>query len=69
MDVRSEQNYLELRCLLVTLHVVFAMCGFAVMYLTMPMVSLYLYLVVLLIGLAIPVLNAATIDLYPTSMR
>lgn len=45
------------------------MCGYAIMYLTVPMVSLYLYIVVLLIGLSIPVLNAATIDLYPTSMR
>lgn len=54
---------------LVMLHVIIGLCGIGVIYLGYPILSLYLYMVVLLIGLAIPVLNAATIDGYPTSMR
>lgn len=34
-----------------------------------PQLAVYLYVVLLLCGLAIPVVNAATVDLYPTNDR
>ncbi|XP_012158342.1 synaptic vesicle glycoprotein 2B isoform X2 [Ceratitis capitata] len=44
-------------------------CGIAATYADIPMVAIYLYVVLLLCGLGINVLSAATVDLYPTRLR
>ncbi|XP_017475873.1 PREDICTED: synaptic vesicle glycoprotein 2A-like, partial [Rhagoletis zephyria] len=44
-------------------------CGIAATYADVPMVAIYLYVILLLCGLGINVLSAATVDLYPTRLR
>lgn len=44
-------------------------CGIAAIYARIPLVAIYLFLLLLLNGLAIPVATAATVDLYATKMR
>lgn len=44
-------------------------CGIAAIHVSIPMVAIYLFLLLLLNGLAIPVATAATVDLYATNMR
>ncbi|XP_049310054.1 synaptic vesicle glycoprotein 2B [Bactrocera dorsalis] len=44
-------------------------CGIAAAYVDIPMVAVYLYVALLLCGLGINVLSAATVDLYPTRLR
>ncbi|XP_053949915.1 synaptic vesicle glycoprotein 2B-like [Anastrepha ludens] len=44
-------------------------CGIAATYVDVPMVAIYLYVILLLSGLGINVLSAATVDLYPTRLR
>lgn len=44
-------------------------CGVAAIYVSIPIVAIYLFLLLLLNGIAIPVLTAATVDLYATNMR
>lgn len=44
-------------------------CGIVTIYVNQPMVAIYLYLILLLCGLGINVLSAATVDLYPTRLR
>ncbi|XP_036218388.2 niacin transporter NiaP isoform X1 [Bactrocera oleae] len=44
-------------------------CGIAATYVDIPMVAIYLYVALLLCGLGINVLSAATVDLYPTRLR
>lgn len=44
-------------------------CGIAAVYVNIPVISIYLYVVLLLCGLSVPVVNAATVDLYPTNSR
>lgn len=44
-------------------------CGIAATYVDIPMVATYLYIALLLCGLGINVLSAATVDLYPTRLR
>lgn len=44
-------------------------CGIAAIYVRIPIVAIYLFLLLLLNGLAIPVATAATVDLYATNMR
>lgn len=43
--------------------------GIATIYVTIPIVAIYLYVILLLCGLSVPVVNAATVDLYPTNSR
>lgn len=43
--------------------------GIATIYVTVPIVAIYLYVILLLCGLSVPVVNAATVDLYPTNSR
>ncbi|XP_055389996.1 synaptic vesicle glycoprotein 2A-like [Condylostylus longicornis] len=45
------------------------LCGIASIYVTTPIIAVYLYIVLLVCGLAIAVVNAATVDLYPTHLR
>ncbi|KAM7350063.1 synaptic vesicle glycoprotein 2A-like [Cochliomyia hominivorax] len=44
-------------------------CGVLTIYVDIPMLAIYLYVILLLCGLAINVLSAATVDLYPTRLR
>lgn len=47
-------------------------CGFSALALVLvnvPIVSIYLYIILLACGLAINVVNASTIDLFPTNLR
>lgn len=44
-------------------------CGFLLIFVTVPDVSSYLYIVILTVGLALTVLNASTIELFPTQFR
>lgn len=43
--------------------------GIAAVFVQVPMLAIYLYVVLLLCGLSVPVVNAATVDLYPTNSR
>ena len=45
------------------------LCGFGVIFSTVPILSIYLYLVLLLCGLVVNVVNASTVDLFPTNLR
>jgi MFS transporter, VNT family, synaptic vesicle glycoprotein 2 len=51
--------------------VVFAtgVSAFSLIFVNLPTVSLYLYLTMILAGLAISVVNASTVELFPTNMR
>lgn len=44
-------------------------CGIAIVFVNLPMVAIYLYVALLLCGLGINVLSAATVELYPTKLR
>ena len=44
-------------------------CGIFAVYSQIAGLTIYLYVILLLCGLAIPVVNAATVDLFPTSLR
>lgn len=46
-----------------------ASCAFALIFVSNPTVSSYMYSVILAVGIAITVLNASTIELYPTKLR
>jgi MFS transporter, VNT family, synaptic vesicle glycoprotein 2 len=43
--------------------------AFSLIFVNIPMVALYLYLFMILAGLTISVVNASTVELFPTSMR
>lgn len=45
------------------------LCGFGVIFSTIPLLSIYLYLILLLCGLVVNVVNASTVDLFPTHLR
>lgn len=55
--------------LLVVVLVVCGAFGVATAYTNLPLVSTYFYLILLLCALATPVVNAATVDVYPTNIR
>lgn len=44
-------------------------CGFSLIFVNQPTVSSYLYIVLLAVGLALTVLNASTVELFPTKLR
>ncbi|XP_075155560.1 synaptic vesicle glycoprotein 2A-like isoform X1 [Haematobia irritans] len=44
-------------------------CGIAAIFVSQPMMAIYLYVILLLCGLGINVLSAATVELYPTRLR
>lgn len=47
-------------------------CGIAgilAVYIQVPIVAVYMYVILLCCGLSVPVVNAATVDLYPTNSR
>lgn len=44
-------------------------CAISLVFVTIPTLSTYLYVVLLACGLAINVVNASTIELYPTNLR
>lgn len=44
-------------------------CGVAIVFVDIPSIGIYLYLILLLCGLAVSVVNAVTIDLFPTNLR
>ncbi|GAB0095015.1 hypothetical protein DMENIID0001_103410 [Sergentomyia squamirostris] len=44
-------------------------CGIAIIFTTIPTLSTYLYVIILLCGLTMNVVNAVTIDLFPTHLR
>lgn len=43
--------------------------GIATIFINMPMLSIYFYMILLLSGFGVPIVNAATVDLYPTQFR
>ncbi|XP_037039784.1 synaptic vesicle glycoprotein 2B-like [Bradysia coprophila] len=43
--------------------------GFSLIFVDQPMVSNYLYIVLLSVGLSLTVLNASTVELFPTKLR
>jgi len=45
------------------------LCAIALVFVTTPIFSIYLYVLLLACGLAINVVNASTIDLFPTNLR
>lgn len=52
--------------------VVLVGCGVAgilTVYIENPTIAIYMYVILLCCGLSVPVVNAATIDLYPTHSR
>lgn len=57
--------------LVIMLTILFASAISAILlaFIEVPMVSLYLYLIMLLSGLTITVINASTIELFPTNLR
>lgn len=55
--------------IIVTLLFVSGGCGFALIFVSNPTVSSYLYLLLLADGLALTVLNASTVELFPTRLR
>ncbi len=44
-------------------------CGFSLIFVDQPMVSNYLYIILLSVGLSLTVLNASTVELFPTKLR
>jgi MFS transporter, VNT family, synaptic vesicle glycoprotein 2 len=44
-------------------------CAISLIFVNIPLISTYLYVLLLSCGLAINVVNASTIELYPTSLR
>lgn len=44
-------------------------CAISLVFVNIPILATYLYVVLLACGLAINVVNASTIELYPTSLR
>lgn len=46
-----------------------ASCAISLIFVTIPTLSTYLYVLLLACGLAINVVNASTIELYPTNLR
>lgn len=57
---------------LVILEIILGASGLSallLMFVEIPTVSTYLYLILLLAGLGISVVNASTVELFPTKMR
>jgi len=46
-----------------------AICAFSLIFINQPLISSYLYIVLLAVGLAMTVMNASTVELFPTSLR
>lgn len=44
-------------------------CGIVAVYVHNPILAIYLFMMLLLVGIAVPVVNAATVDLYSTNSR
>lgn len=44
-------------------------CGIVTVYVNIPLLAIYMYLALLLCGLSVTVVNAATVDLVPTHLR
>ncbi|KAJ6640092.1 Synaptic vesicle glycoprotein 2B [Pseudolycoriella hygida] len=54
------------------LFVILVICGVSgliTVFINLPLIAIYLYLILLLCGLGVTVVNAATVDLYPTNLR
>ena len=45
------------------------LCALAMIFVETPIIAIYLYLILLMCGLAIPVANSATVDQFPTNLR
>ncbi|CAO1413974.1 unnamed protein product [Diamesa serratosioi] len=44
-------------------------CGISIIFVTIPLLSIYLYVILLACGLVVSVVNASTVDLFPTNLR
>ncbi|KNC23770.1 hypothetical protein FF38_13813 [Lucilia cuprina] len=62
-------NRIGKRIILFVCLAICGICGVGTIYVDIPMLAIYLYVVLLLCGLVINVLSAATVDLYPTRLR
>ncbi|XP_050328483.1 synaptic vesicle glycoprotein 2A-like isoform X1 [Bactrocera neohumeralis] len=49
--------------------ILFTSCGLASVFIVNPVIAAYLYVLFFVVGVAIIVLNAITVDLYPTHLR
>lgn len=45
------------------------LCAFSLIFVEQPVASSYLYIILLAVGLALTVLNASTVELFPTKLR
>lgn len=45
------------------------LCGFSLIFIVQPVISSSLYIILMAVGLALTVLNASTVELFPTRMR
>lgn len=43
--------------------------GFATLFVTIPLLSVYMYVIFMVLLLAVNIVNAATVDLFPTNLR
>lgn len=56
-------------CSIVVLLAACGIAGIAAVFVDVPLLAIYLYVILLTSGLAVTVVNASTVDLYPTSLR
>ena len=62
-------NRLGKLIIIVTILFLCAGCGFSLIFLENPLISTYIYTILLAVGLAFTVLNASTVELFPTRLR
>lgn len=55
--------------ILVIILVFCGLCGIAAAFVEIPLLAIYLYIILLTSGLAVTVVNASTVELYPTNLR
>lgn len=62
-------NRLGKLIIIVTLLFSSGLCGFSLIFVNIPLVASYLYVFLLAVGLAMSVVNASTVELFPTKFR
>lgn len=62
-------NYTGKLMIILTVLIGCGSCAIALIFVTVPILSTYLYILLLACGLAINVVSASTIELYPTNLR
>lgn len=62
-------NRLGKLTIIVTLLFTSGICGFSLIFIEIPLAANYLYMVLLAVGLGMSVMNASTVELFPTKFR